>query len=85
MGAPQPAQVRALLGHRVEHQDGTRLVVRAIDASALNAELVGAGIAVDTLHIERRSLEEIVLEATSAGSDTFARRTHRGPAAEVAP
>ena len=73
VGAPRPEQVAALLGDRVEQRDGTRLAVRAPDAAALNAELVRAGIAVDALSVERRSLEEVVLAATSAGSDTFAR------------
>ncbi len=73
VGAPHPDQVVRLLGDRVEHRDGARLAVRATDAAALNAELVRAGIAVDALSVERRSLEEIVLAATSAGSDTFAR------------
>ncbi|CAN5129707.1 ABC transporter ATP-binding protein [soil metagenome] len=87
VGAPHPDQVTGLLGDRVEHRDGTRLAVRAPDAAGLNAELVGAGIAVDELSIERRSLEEIVLAATSAGTDTFARpdRADRADrAAEVA-
>ncbi len=73
VGAPHPDQVTGLLGHRVEQRDGTRLAVRAPDAAALNAELVRAGIAVDELSVERRSLEEVVLSATSAGNDTFAR------------
>ena len=83
IGAPHPDQVSALLGDRVEQRTGTRLAVRALDASALNAELVGAGIAVDELSVERRSLEEIVLAATSAGTDTFARRAHQSDLVEV--
>lgn len=84
VGAPHPDQVTNLLGRRVEHRDGTRLAVRAPDAAALNEELVRAGIAVDELRVERRSLEEIVLAATSAGNDTFARLAHPDRAA-VAP
>ncbi len=83
VGAPDPDQVSALLGGRVEQRTGTTLAVRALDASVLNAELVRAGVAVEELRVERRSLEEIVLAATSAGTDTFARRSHSRDVVEV--
>jgi ABC-type multidrug transport system ATPase subunit len=67
------SDARRLLDHRIEEADGDRVVVRGGDPASLAAELVGAGIAVDELIAERLSLEEIVLAATSAGSDTFAR------------
>ncbi|WP_375492744.1 ABC transporter ATP-binding protein [uncultured Jatrophihabitans sp.] len=66
---PEPAAAVALLDGRVEHRAGERLVVRGGDPAAVNALLVGAGIAVRELAAERHTLEQIVLERTSAGSD----------------
>jgi len=83
VGTPEPDRATLLLGGRVEQRDGSRLAVRAPDAAALNVELVGAGIAVDALSVERRSLEEVVLAATSAGSDTFARPSRQDVTAEA--
>jgi len=53
----------------VAGREGDRLVVRNPDPADLNALLVGAGIRVDALSLERRSLEEIVLDVTGPGSD----------------
>lgn len=61
---PDAASALALLDGRVELRDGDRLVVRGSDAAALNALLVGRGLRVTELAPERRTLEEIVLEAT---------------------
>ena len=72
------ADARRLLDHRIDEARDDRIVVRDADPAALAAELVRAGIAVDELVAERRSLEDIVLAATSAGSDTFARDTTPG-------
>ncbi|MBO0818650.1 MAG: ABC transporter ATP-binding protein, partial [Actinobacteria bacterium] len=55
----------------VERRDGADLVVRSPDPAALNARLVEAGVPVRSLAVQRRSLEEIVLEVTGAGSDQF--------------
>ena len=41
------------------------------DPAALNARLVEAGVPVRSLAVHRRSLEEIVLDVTGAGSDQF--------------
>ena len=76
LGTPEPGAALAhlgRLGRSVEQHDDRRLAVRAPDAAQLNAELVRAGIGVDELSVERRSLEDVVLAATSAGNDTFAR------------
>jgi ABC-type multidrug transport system ATPase subunit len=62
------AAVAVLDGH-VEQRTGERLVVRHADAARLNAQLVAANIRVAQLGPERRSLEQIVLEVTGAGSD----------------
>ncbi len=66
---PDADKVVALLNGQVETRDGSRLVVRHADAAELNANLVGEGLRVEAIGQQRRSLEEIVLEVTSAGSD----------------
>jgi ABC-type multidrug transport system ATPase subunit len=66
---PTPAQVVSLLDGRVSDISGERLVVRHDDPGALNAQLVEAGIAVTSLAVERRTLEDVVLEATTTSSD----------------
>jgi ABC-type multidrug transport system ATPase subunit len=80
-----PERAVGALDGLVEHRDGADLVVRSPDPAALNARLVAAGVPVRSLLAERRSLEEIVLEVTGAGSDHFgvpaagARATPRAP------
>jgi len=66
-----PERAVATLDGLVEHRDGADLVVRADDPAELNARLVAAGVPVRSLALQRRSLEEIVLEVTGAGSDQF--------------
>ena len=66
---PDADQVAALLDGQVEHRDGQQLLVRYEDAAALNARLVGAGIRVSAIAPHQRTLEEIVLSVTGAGSD----------------
>jgi hypothetical protein len=61
-----------LLDGRIESRTGDRLVVRETDPAALNAALVGAGVAVTEITVERRTLEEVVVEMTGPGSDQFA-------------
>jgi ABC-2 type transport system ATP-binding protein len=67
--SPDAGRVAALLNGRVENRDGTRLVIRHDDPAALNTSLVAAGIRVTEMAVHRRSLEDVVLEVTSAGSD----------------
>jgi ABC-2 type transport system ATP-binding protein len=67
--SPDAVRAAALLDGRVEAKDGTRLVVRHDDPAALNARLVGEGVRVSEMTVHRRSLEEVVLEVTGAGSD----------------
>ena len=74
--SPDAGQAAALLNGEVEQRDGTRLVVRHPDAAALNARLVRAGVRVSSIGPQIRTLEEVVLEVTGAGSDQLA-----GPAA----
>ena len=62
-----------LVGDAAQGVDGTTLLVRSDDPAALNAELVRAGVRVDALGAQRRTLESAVLEATGAGSDRVSR------------
>jgi ABC-type multidrug transport system ATPase subunit len=66
-----PERAVAALDGLVERRDGADLVVRSPDPAALNARLVAAGVPVRSLLVQQRSLEEIVLEVTGAGSDQF--------------
>jgi ABC-2 type transport system ATP-binding protein len=66
---PTPERVRATLDGRVTAVDGQRVVVRGADPAEVNALLVGAGIPVTALALERPTLEEVVLEAARATAD----------------
>jgi ABC-2 type transport system ATP-binding protein len=68
---PDVAQVRALLDGVVEEYAAGRLLIREADPAALNERLVRAGIRVTSLGAERRSLEDVVLEASTASGDRF--------------
>jgi ABC-2 type transport system ATP-binding protein len=70
---PDVARARSLLDGQVESYDHQHLLVRYADAAALNALLVRAGVRVEMLAPERRTLEDVVLEATEAGSDRVVR------------
>jgi ABC-2 type transport system ATP-binding protein len=69
--SPDAGEVAARLDGRVERHDGDRLVVRHGDPVALNAELVRAGLRVAALSLERRSLEQVVMDATTTSTDRF--------------
>jgi ABC-2 type transport system ATP-binding protein len=69
LDTPDADQVAALLDGQVERRDGQQLLVRYADAAALNARLVGAGLRVSSIGPQQRTLEEIVLSVTGAGSD----------------
>ena len=66
-----PERAVAALDGLVERREGADLVVRSADPAALNTRLVAAGVPVRSLAAQRRSLEEIVLDVTGAGSDQF--------------
>jgi len=66
-------RARALLDGQVERVDADRLLVRHDDPAALNRLLVEGGVRVELLVPERRTLEDVVLEATGAGADRVAR------------
>ena len=80
-----PERAVAALDGLVERRDGADLVVRATDPAALNARLVAAGVPVTSLLAQRRTLEEIVLEVTGAGSDQFGVPAAQGPASDPDP
>ncbi|RZT87617.1 ABC-2 type transport system ATP-binding protein [Pseudonocardia sediminis] len=61
-----------LLGRAVEERPGaTTLQVRADDPADLNAHLVAHGVAVTGLEVERRTLEQVVLQRSGSGADRF--------------
>ncbi|GAA3454836.1 ABC transporter ATP-binding protein [Dactylosporangium matsuzakiense] len=72
--SPDADGVAALLDGRVVDRDGDRLAVTHPDPAALNAQLVAAGLRVTELATERRTLEQVVLQATGAGADRMERR-----------
>jgi ABC-2 type transport system ATP-binding protein len=80
-----PDRAVTALDGLVEHRDGTDLIVRFPDPAALNSRLVAAGVPVRSLLAERRSLEDVVLEVTGAGSDQFGVPAAKSRAAPQAP
>jgi ABC-type multidrug transport system ATPase subunit len=70
---PDVDRARALLDGQIESHDGDVLLIRVSDAAELNRGLVEAGVRVSELAPERLALEDIVLAATSAGSDRIDR------------
>jgi ABC-type multidrug transport system ATPase subunit len=66
---PDTERAVALLDGTVERREGTTLLVRCDDPASLNARLVGAGLQVSALNPHVRSLEDVVLEVISTGSD----------------
>jgi ABC-type multidrug transport system ATPase subunit len=68
---PDPDRAVAVLDGQVDHRDADRLLVADADAAAINTRLVTAGVRVSEITAERRSLEDVVLSVTGAGSDHF--------------
>ncbi len=66
---PDADRAHALLDGRVEHREGDRLLVSRSDTSALNSLLVNQGVRVTEIGPERRSLEQVVLDATTASPE----------------
>ena len=67
--SPTPDRVRAVLDGRVTAVEGDRLVVRGADPAEVNALLVGAGIPVTGLALDRPTLEQVVLAAAGTSPD----------------
>ncbi|MDN5918826.1 MAG: ABC transporter ATP-binding protein [Pseudonocardia sp.] len=69
---PDPDGAARLLGRAVEARiDATTLQVRADDPAGLNAHLVAGGVAVTGLEVQRRTLEQVVLDHSGSGADRF--------------
>ncbi|HEY2793628.1 MAG TPA: ABC transporter ATP-binding protein [Micromonosporaceae bacterium] len=66
---PDPTRAVALLDGRVERRDESSLLVRGDDVATLTADLVAAGVRVDRIAPELRTLETVVLEVTGSGAD----------------
>ena len=66
---PDPEWAVGVLDGDLRERSGDRLVVRAADPAELNARLVGHGIRITELTEQRRTLEEVVLAATTGSSD----------------
>jgi ABC-2 type transport system ATP-binding protein len=66
---PAAERVRAVLDGRVLAVDGSRVVVRGADPAEVNALLVGAGVPVTGLAVQRPTLEEVVLAAAGSSAD----------------
>jgi ABC-type multidrug transport system ATPase subunit len=72
INSPDAERAAVLLDGRVEGRDGQRLLVRGEhgeEPATLNAKLVEAGLRVSEIHVERRTLEQVMLEVTGPGSD----------------
>ncbi len=70
--SPDADRAAALLDGQVALREQDRLVIADPDPAAVNAKLVAAGLRVSEVRAERRSLEELVLSVTGAGSDRVA-------------
>ncbi|WP_369254269.1 ABC transporter ATP-binding protein [Geodermatophilus amargosae] len=70
---PAPERVRAVLDGRVLDTSGERVVVRGADPAEVNALLVGAGVPVTGLALQRPTLEEVVLAAAGTSADRVER------------
>jgi ABC-type multidrug transport system ATPase subunit len=69
VSTPSPDSVLALLDGQVVSSDDSSVLVKHDDPAALIALLVSADIRISALAVVNRSLEDVVLEATSASSD----------------
>ncbi|MCF7547793.1 ABC transporter ATP-binding protein [Pseudonocardia sp. WMMC193] len=76
---PDPAGVVGVLDGQVVGRAGELVTVRGTDPVAVNAQLVARGVPVSGLVLEQRSLEQVVLEITGAGSDRVDRARSEGP------
>lgn len=77
IGTPDAERAAALLDGHVEQRAGDRLLIRDTDPAALNARLIAAGVRVEQVAAERRTLEDVVLAVTRPGSDRVDRPDDR--------
>ena len=71
--SPDGALAASLLDGQLVGRDGQRLTIRHPDPAELNALLVAGGVRVAGIGVQRRSLEQVVLDVTGAGSDRIDR------------
>jgi ABC-type multidrug transport system ATPase subunit len=71
---PDAERAVALLDGRVTARTEDRLAVRAEDPAELTAYLVGHGLRIHGVAVERRTLEDVVLALVGSGSDRVDRR-----------
>ncbi|MGQ0845047.1 MAG: ABC transporter ATP-binding protein [Sporichthyaceae bacterium] len=76
---PDADRVVALLDGRVMHRQADRLAIRSDDPAALTAQLVGAGLRVVGVEVERRTLEDVVLSVSGVGNDRLDRPVEVAP------
>ena len=76
--SPDVDRAVAVLDGRVERVEGDMLLVEAADPAAVNLRLIAAGVRVSEFGPERRSLEDLVLAVTGAGSDRIEKGGDRG-------
>jgi len=76
--SPDVDRAVAVLDGHVERVEGDMLLVEAADAAAVNLRLIAAGVRVSEFGPERRSLEDLVLAVTGAGSDRIEKGGGRG-------
>jgi ABC-type multidrug transport system ATPase subunit len=67
--SPDAADVASMLNGQLVTRDGENLLIRHGDPAALNATLVNAGLRIASITEQRRTLEQVVLDVTGAGSD----------------
>jgi ABC-2 type transport system ATP-binding protein len=79
--SPDADRAAGLLNGRLASRAGDLIVVTNADPVALNAELVGAGLRISEIRPENRSLEDLVLAVTGAGSDRISGRKAPVPGA----
>ncbi|MBA3745868.1 ATP-binding cassette domain-containing protein, partial [Sporichthya sp.] len=66
---PDTERALTLLDGRASGRGGDRLAVRADDPAELTAYLVGHGLRIHGVLVERRTLENVVLDMVGSGSD----------------
>ncbi len=76
---PDLPAAAALLGGRVVEIRDDLLVVTGTDPAGLNSWLVSAGVRVAELAVQRRTLEQTVLELTGPSADRVDRPRHQEP------
>ena len=67
--SPDAGAIAAIVGDRLVSRSDDELVIESAEPAELNASLVGQGFRIGELTVQRRTLEQTVLELTEPGSD----------------